>query len=92
MESQSKYDVSKTLEHLRVKWNNTSCPMCGTNDWSVAEEIFELREFQDGNLVAGGPLYPVIPVSCKNCGMSLMINAIVAGVLPKPNQKGEEKK
>lgn len=44
------------------------------------DTLFELRQFNEGSMVIGGPLIPVIPISCGNCGNTVMINAIAAGL------------
>ena len=65
--------------------------MCGQNSWTVSDTVFELREFHGGNVVLGsGPIYPIIPVSCNNCGNSVMINVIQSWAIEKP--KVEPKK
>lgn len=74
-----KIESEKLLNHLREKWQGRPCPMCGVGNWNVSDSIFELREFNQGNLVmGGGPIFPVIPVTCDNCGNSVFINAIVS--------------
>ncbi|RXK48849.1 hypothetical protein [Aquirufa rosea] len=73
-----KIESEKLLNHLKEKWQGRPCPMCGVGNWNVSDTIFELREFNQGNLVmGGGPIFPVIPVTCDNCGNSVFINAIV---------------
>ena len=39
-------------------------------------------EFNQGNLVLGGQLVPVVPVVCNNCGNTVLVNAILAGLIP----------
>lgn len=64
--------------------------MCEVDDWSVQDKAFEVREFYHGDLVVGrGVVIPVIPVVCQNCGNTVLVNAIVAGVV-EPDE--EEKK
>ena len=47
----------------------------------MPSEIYEIREFQGGNFIIGGtPIVPVLPVTCGNCGNTVLVNAIVAGV------------
>ena len=83
---ENKNNIEKVIEHLNLKWGNRSCPMCESNSWNVSDKIYELREFHGGNLVIGsGPIFPVIPVSCSNCGNSLFVNAILAGAVEKRN-------
>lgn len=72
------------IDFLDKKWNGARCPLCGEGDWSVADKIFEIRDFNDRNLVLGGPknaVMPVIPVTCANCGNTILINALTTGLL-----------
>jgi hypothetical protein len=77
------------IKHLTEKWKGRSCPMCGIGNWNVQEKVFELREYNGGNMVLGEnlPIVPVIPVTCDNCGNSVMVNAIVAGAVPSASQE-----
>jgi len=79
------------IAFLNSKWDNRSCPMCNKGPWSVQDRVFQLNEFHQGNLVVGGPLIPVIPVSCGNCGHTVLVNAIIAGVLPAEPLQADEK-
>ena len=64
--------------------------MCGAGNWSISDKVFELREFKDGNMIIGNvPIFPVIPVTCANCGNSLMINALIAGIETAPDKKDD---
>jgi len=77
-----KIDSEKLLSHLKSKWQGRSCQMCGTGNWNVSDSIFELREYNQGNLViGGGPIIPVVPITCDNCGNTVFINAIKAGLI-----------
>jgi hypothetical protein len=82
-----KVDSQKLISHLSAKWQGRACQMCGTNKWTVSDSIFELREYNQGDLVLGGsPLIPVVPVTCNNCGNTVFVNAITAGLID-PNIK-----
>ena len=70
------------ISFLKEKWGERACPMCGKGPWSVQDRVFQLTEFHQGNLVVGGPLIPVIPVSCGNCGHTVLVNAIISGAMP----------
>ncbi len=75
------FNTKKLLEHLQAKWQTTPCPMCKARQWNIQERSFELREFHGGNMVlGGGPIIPVVPVVCTNCGNTILINSLVAGV------------
>lgn len=77
----SKIDSNKVITFLQDKWKGRTCPMCQNGNWSVSEQIFEIREFHDGNLALGGSIFPVIPITCSNCGNVFFVNAIVAGLI-----------
>lgn len=78
----AKIDANKVIKFLSEKWRNRPCPVCGISAWSVQDSTYELREFNQGNMVLGGPLIPVVPVICSNCGNTILVNAILAGVVP----------
>jgi hypothetical protein len=85
----SDINTDKLLQHLKDKWKTQPCPLCGVRKWNVQSKSFELREFHGGGLVLGpGPIIPVIPVVCTNCGNTILINSLVAGV----EMEGKEKK
>lgn len=81
-------DSSKLIEHLKAKWQNRPCPMCGQGNWTVQDKVFELREFHDGAMVIGGSaLVPIVPVTCANCGNTVLINAIFSKIVSAAEKK-----
>jgi ribosomal protein S27AE len=76
-------DGNRVIEHLRQKWGaNRFCPMCGVNQWSVQDSMYQLLQLNQGAaLVIGSPVIPVIPVVCNNCGNTVLVNAIAAGLM-----------
>lgn len=85
---EQKFDTQNAIRHLQNKWGNKPCPMCAHNNWTVSDKLFELREFQAGNIVLGAvPIIPVFPVTCNNCGNTVLVNGIVSQVVePKKNE------
>lgn len=84
-----KMDAEKLIGYLKDKWRNRPCPMCAHASWTVQENVFELREYHGGNMVIGGSaLVPVVPVTCSNCGNTVLINAIIAGVVDREKVDG----
>ena len=81
----SKFDSNKIITHLGEKWGPRPCPMCNKGPWNVADTTYQLMEYNEGNLVMGGPIIPLVPVTCVNCGYTVLINAILTGVVkPSP--------
>ena len=70
----TKEQTSKLLSQLN-DWRKSSkpCVICGQSSWAVNDTIFELREFNEGNLVIGEKcaIMPLVPVICNNCGNTL---------------------
>ncbi len=84
-------DISKEKLDNYIKNQHTPiCSFCGNNTWNISSKIFELLEFDANGLQLGGPVYPVVPITCNNCGNTLFINALVAGLLEQkfPNNGG----
>ena len=74
------------IEFIHSHWKNQTCPMCGGRTWNVSDKVFELREFNDGNFVLGGPnssIVPLIAVTCDKCGNTVLINALSTGLVKK---------
>jgi hypothetical protein len=83
----SQYETAPVLAHLTQKWANRPCPMCEKTAWSIEGSSFELREFNHGNMIVGGPVIPIIPVVCTNCGNTVLVNAILAGAVERAGQR-----
>lgn len=74
----------KLINILNEKWGNKPCNMCGTGNWLVSDKVFELREFNNGDLIiGGGPITPLVTITCSECGNTILINPIAIGVLDK---------
>jgi len=72
------------LQTFKRFWSGAygQCAVCYQVDWQISDSIFGLPEFSDGVFVGrGGAFYPVIPVSCNNCGYVMFFNAIKLGIL-----------
>nr|WP_302696080.1 hypothetical protein [uncultured Romboutsia sp.] len=74
----------KLIDILNKKWGNRPCNMCGTGNWLVSDKVFELREFNNGDLIIGaGPITPLVTITCSECGNTILINPIAIGILDK---------
>ena len=89
----AKVESEKLIAHLSSKWGGRACPMCGGGPWNVHDTVFQLMEFHGGNIAIGGPVIPVVPVVCGNCGHTVLVNAITSGVIqapPSPTGEGSK--
>src|SRR3989304_960225 len=78
----------RVAKWIMDKWKpGTTCPLCGIGPWNVPQYVVAARAAPPdrlGDLVMGGPLYPLIPISCDNCTNTVFINAmLIPGVLSK---------
>lgn len=79
------YNTDNLLKHLNDRWQGAKCPLCQSGKWNVSDNVFELRQFNQGNLIMGNvPIVPIIPVTCSNCGNTVLINALIAKAIEPP--------
>lgn len=72
------------INFLNSRWAGAVCPLCQGREWNITDKIFELREFNNGDLVLGGPncsIIPIVPVTCGKCGNTIFINAVSTGLM-----------
>lgn len=70
---------------FRSKFPNglPACGLCASERWYFDDVLYELREAQSQHLFASkdAKVFPVLVVTCSNCGNSHLINALVTGVV-----------
>lgn len=62
------------------------CPVSGSIKWTVTAHAVTsggLVSGQGEGIVLGGPIYPMVTVTCNHCGYNLYFNALVVGVIAK---------
>lgn len=81
----NKEHSEKALEWVTKKWlDPKTCPVCHQINWTVGG-VFEMRQYSGGGLIVGGPVFPVNPVTCLNCGYTFFLNAVLNQIL-KPSK------
>lgn len=59
------------------------CPMCGTNQWAMADGYFtNSLQFTLTSMQFGGPSIPTIALVCGNCGFVSQHALGILGILP----------
>ena len=80
-----KLNLSKALDWLDEHWGGKwVCSICGNSDWLGEDQAMELRPFNEGRLGGPGPVVPLLVITCSTCGNTLFFNAILAGLVDKP--------
>ena len=78
----------KAIQFLRKAWRDLDCSRCGKREWTIHPHVFEFRTFNEGSIVVGGPVVPVLVVECDNCGYTVTVNAMKAGVVEPREMQG----
>ena len=91
MEDGSRFNIENVIDHLNQNRDNSPFPMCGSINRIVTDKVYEFREFNEGNeALKNCSIFPVVPVSCNECGNSIMINALISGAIKRQNDKPDE--
>jgi hypothetical protein len=81
-------DPIKLNQWFADKWKHGPCPVCETDLWTPLPRLGMVP-----NLNPTGPIstnvVPVLLVGCTNCGYTLQINALAAGLLREADWEDE---
>ena len=84
-QKRTKFDLTKAVEWLDKHWGGEwACPICGNSEWTGEDTPMEIRSFKEGRMAATGPVIPLLVITCSTCGNTLFFNAILAGLVEKP--------
>jgi hypothetical protein len=84
----SEQEKATAFAWLTTHWSNTPCPFHPQRPmrWEIGDVLIQTLPFSGigGGLLLGGQTYPLLPVSCSDCGYTVFVNAIKAGVVIVP--------
>lgn len=66
--------------HINKTWENGKCPKCSHQSWAVAGYVHLGVSDDIRTITIGGTRLPCAAVTCTNCGLTNLVNLIVAGV------------
>lgn len=81
------------VQALTSKGVKAICPMCGNNQFAIADGYFNnlLNESLESFRI-GGPSIPSIPIVCKRCGFISQHSLGVLGLLPEKKEETKDGK
>jgi hypothetical protein len=81
----AKDQISLFLNRLEENWPDPkTCPVCRNTTWDTIDIVFELKGYESKSQPSTTPtIMPVVPVTCKTCGNTVLFNLISMGVLEK---------
>lgn len=85
----TKEQIDKLINHLS-QYGDIVCPVCKGVQWNVNDLVIESREFLNGDVALNGTIMPFIPLTCRNCGNTLFLNAVQLGYVNKNKNNGNE--
>lgn len=89
-------EYDQVREWLKEHWKDSwVCPMSGHTQWALASHIYQLTQFTPGELRIGGPVVPLVALTCDGCGYTVLLNAKQIGLTvetqPEPQEPQEVK-
>jgi hypothetical protein len=75
--------VENAIAWVREKWGERPCPYCQHLEWQVGTPL-EIP-LASGEVMSP-TMSPTFPVMCGNCGNTVLVNAILAGLVPEPRE------
>jgi len=90
----AEHEIHEIVARLTKEYGKTMspCSICGTEEWSIGPNLVQLTPYLGGRMAIGGQLYPCLTLTCKKCGNTLLLNALMAGALKQPSSTSTEEK
>lgn len=78
-------------QKIRNVWTgDRPCPICSkTTYWDISG-VYQIQQYNEGNHCPGAPIAPLILVTCRTCGHTILFNAIALGVVDPDTAKVKE--
>jgi hypothetical protein len=79
------------LQKIKEVWTGERpCPICSKSiSWDISG-IHQVQQYNEGNHCPGAPIAPLILVTCRTCGHTILFNAIALGVVDPDTGKVKE--
>jgi hypothetical protein len=75
-----KSQAEKAVAWLNEKWgNHRACPYCTNDVWQVDSTLVRIQPIHSR---VAGLAYVAFMVICDNCGHTVLVNAVAAGLVP----------
>ncbi len=84
-------DKEKLVKELDEKWKKVSCPYCKQHQWTVDPTIMTTLEVKENKQIKlGGKFQPMVAVTCRCCGNTVFVNALVLDCIKDEKENKEE--
>jgi hypothetical protein len=82
-------ESNKVLEIVNNKWKKgIPCELCGSvSQWLIGSYVVSPVMLENGKgFLLGGQTLPSVPVFCKTCGNTKLINALIMNIIPRSSE------
>src|SRR5438045_4209622 len=79
-------EQAKKVSEWIERHSKGGCPVCGHRKWKLAPDLVEIRPYY-GITFLGGPIYPLVLLTCENCGYVFLFHAMMTGALDTAQEK-----
>lgn len=78
----------KLIKELDEKWKDVNCPYCKQHQWTVDPTIMTPLEVSSNmQMNLGGRFQPLVPITCRCCGYTAFVNALVLGCIEEGKEE-----
>jgi hypothetical protein len=88
-------EKQRASDWINRHWRGQSqaCPICGSNQWTLADHLVQPVTVGAHNaLLLGGTSYPHVLVISPTCGYTMMLNAVIIGLVPRGDSPAQPEK
>ncbi|MBN2286075.1 MAG: hypothetical protein JXI43_06480 [Tissierellales bacterium] len=72
----------KIVDWINGHWSGKhECPICKDTSWMAEPLPFAMNQHRGVSFYSSDKKLPLFPVTCTNCGYTLMFNAMITGIL-----------
>lgn len=79
--------LHRLLKFTRARWKSPSCQLCAANEWAVDGIVAITVEHRPNSfeavMGAAKQTLPCAAFTCRNCGNTVLVNLIIAGLMPQ---------
>lgn len=88
-----KFNTEKFMQEINNKWKSKICPMCGHQEWIADEMLTTTIPIDKDNrgIIMGGKIIPLVSVTCKYCGNTILVNAKLLGCIEENDSQNTGK-
>jgi hypothetical protein len=76
----ARIDEERWQAWAKKHWRHGPCPVCKAQQWGRGQAIGQIQDL-DSKSAGTQPVYPLLPINCRVCGYTVLINPIYAGIM-----------